>query len=321
MFHAYNRLREQEAGGMIALRRQMELTIEEVLTAYYSIVRNKQELTALEFGLKISEEQVKVTSAQVEAGAGTRPLVLLALTNRNGWNSRVLQQKVLLQNAALELNRLLNRDLLLPFSVTDSIPTQFSGSLPELTKTAIDQNASVLLLRNNESILGYQVKELKSAHAPRLGLNASYGLSRSSSEGGFALYNFNQGPAIGLQFNWNLFNGRILNTQIKQANLFRLNASLLTEDGQNKVSSDVIQAYRIWESAIELRKLEEENFLLAKENSIILAERFKSGLDNILLVNEAQRNFQEAISRVTVARYAVKKAEITLMRLSGMLLK
>jgi outer membrane protein TolC len=166
-----------------------------------------------------------------------------------------------------------------------------------------------------------QVKELKSAHAPRLGLNASYGLSRSSSQGGFALYNFNQGPAVGLQFNWNLFNGRILNTQVKQANLFRLNASLLIEDGQNQVSSEIIQAYRVWEAAIELRKLEEENFLLAKENATILAARFKSGLDNILIVNEAQRNFQEAISRVTVTRYAVKKAEVTLMRLSGLLLK
>lgn len=321
MFYAYNRLKEQEAGGKLALRQQMELTIDQVLTSYYTIVRLKQELTALEFGLKISEEQVKITGSQVEVGSGARQLLLLAMTTRNGWKSQVLQQKLTLQNAELELNRLLARDLFTAFSVSDSIPVQFNATLPELTKTAVDENASVLLLKNNESVLGYQVKELKAGRLPRLALNAAYGLSRSSSEGGFALYNFSQGPGVGLQLNWNLFNGGILKTQVKQADLFRQNASLLTQNGQLQVSSEVIQAYRTWESATELRELEEDNFQLAKENATILAERFRLGLDNILLVNEAQRTFQESISRVTAARFSAKKAEITLMRLSGALLK
>jgi len=321
MFYTYDRLKQQQEGAHLSMRQQLETSVEQALNTYYTIVRLKQEVQARQFGLEVSEEQLLFAKTRFDVGNGSRQLVLQATVDRNTWKSQLLEQNMQLDNARLELNRLLARDLSLVFDVVDSIPVQFQPSLEDLQQKSGKNNASVLLSENNSKVAGSQVKELRSGYLPQLNLLAAYGLTRNSSEAGFALYNYSQGPNAGLQITWNLFNGSQLRSQVRQFEVRQKTADLFVSDARATVSADVLIAYRTWKSASEIRELEEQNFGAAKENVTLALERQRVGSADILIVKEAQRSYEEAITRVTAARFTAKQAELALMRLSGELVK
>ncbi len=321
MFFTYDRLKQQTIGAQTGLRQQIENSVEQTLNTYYTIVRLKQEVQARQFGLEVAEEQLLFANTRFEVGNGSRQQVLQATIDRNTWKSQLLDQNMQLENARLELNRLLARDLATEFTVVDSIPTQFTASLDDLRQKATASNASVLIANNNLKIAEYQMKEIRAGYLPTLNFIGAYGLTRTSSEGGFSLYNYSQGPNAGLQLTWNLFDGSRLRSQIKQSTLQLNSVSLISSDVAATVSTDVYIAYKTWQYAMQIRQLEEENFNAAKENVTLSLERQRVGSADNLVVKEAQRSYEEAISRVTTARLAAKQAELALMRLSGQLVK
>lgn len=321
MFITWNRLKEEHTVAGHSLRQQMENTVAEVLNAYYDVVRLKQQLNAQEFGLEVAEEQVLIATTRLQVGSGSLQQQLQARIDRNTWRSQILRQKTLIENAKTTLNRLLSRDVLTAFEVEDTIPEDYDPSLPELTKTALDQNASLMLAKSNRQLSGYTLSELQSFRYPRLAFTGGYNFTRTSSEGGFALFNRSIGPAAGLTLSWNLYNGGILNTQIRNARLGVQNADFRIKETEYMVSASVLLAYRELQNARELKSLEEENFDAAKENLVLAKERFRVGNTDIVVVKEAQRSYEEAVSRLTDVRYAAKQAETELMRLNGQLIR
>ncbi len=71
----------------------------------------------------------------------------------------------------------------------------------------------------------------------------------------------------------------------------------------------------------ELLKLEEESKLMAEENLMIELERLKLGLSTSLEILEAQRYYQEAVSRLALARFQAKISEVGVLRLNGKLIQ
>ena len=76
-------------------------------------------------------------------------------------------------------------------------------------------------------------------------------------------------------------------------------------------------AFRQFNDNMQVLHLEEENILLAKERMDISFERFRVGSANSLELNEAQRTYEEAMSRLASARYNTKVSETALMKLNG----
>lgn len=321
MFIAWDRLKEQRRAGELSLRQQMELTVTEVLNAYFDVVRIKQQLEASRFGLDIAEQQVVIANTRLTVGSGSRQQLLQANVDRNTWKSEIIRQRTALENAKNYLNRILARDLATEFDVIDTIPVHQELSLPMLSKTALDKNASLLFAQSNETISRFIAREYKASRFPVLAATGGYNFTRSASEGGFSLFNQSQGPYAGLALNWNLFNGGMLNRQIQSAELIAQNYSIQRKDVEQSVSFEVLQAWRDLENARELMELEEENFEVARENLKLAQDRFRLGASDILVVKEAQRSYQEAITRLTEIRYSAKRAENELLRLSGQILK
>jgi outer membrane protein TolC len=152
-------------------------------------------------------------------------------------------------------------------------------------------------------------------------LATGYNYARSSSTAGFALFNQSNGLNGGLTFSWNLFNGGQLKTRMTQAQLAIENDAIKIRQAESQVNASIQIAIRQWQQASELLKLEEENFLSAKENVSLALERLRLGNAGILVVKEAQRSYEEAISRQSAAALLAKQAEIELMRLAGKLVR
>jgi outer membrane protein TolC len=72
---------------------------------------------------------------------------------------------------------------------------------------------------------------------------------------------------------------------------------------------------------LEIVKLEEERVAMANENLLIVTERLRTGLTNSLEIQDAQRNYQDATSRLYTARYNAKISETEILKLRGELLK
>ena len=93
------------------------------------------------------------------------------------------------------------------------------------------------------------------------------------------------------------------------------------ENLKSLVQLGLIKAFKKYQDDISILKLEEENKLIAKENSDLALERFRLGVSTFIELKVAQQSFQEAIVRLSDAYYNAKISETQLLKLSGGLIK
>ena len=67
--------------------------------------------------------------------------------------------------------------------------------------------------------------------------------------------------------------------------------------------------------------MEEDNLKLVKEAVNIALERFRIGSSNSLELKVIQQTYDDALVRLSEARYNAKVSETTLMKLNGSLVK
>ncbi|MFM2285829.1 MAG: hypothetical protein RLZZ543_1326 [Bacteroidota bacterium] len=321
MFVVWDRLKEQKVQSQFQLRDLMEQSISSVLDAYFLIVRLKQEVRAREFAVTAAEEQLSLTKKKVELGSSSRQEYLQVTVDRNTAVSQLKTQQIALANAQTQLNQLMGIALDQSYDFPTELKSRFAPQLEEIRQQASSQNASLLLAKSNQSINLFRLREVKAERMPILKLATGYNYARSSSTAGFALFNQSNGLNGGLTFSWNLFNGGQLKTRMMQAQLAIENDAIKIRQTESQVNASIQIAIRQWEQASELLKLEEENFLSARENVSLALERLRLGNAGILVVKEAQRSYEEAISRQSAAALLAKQAEIELMRLAGKLVR
>ena len=321
MFLSWDRLKEQQVLSGVQLRDAIEQNMAEVLDAYFQIIRLQQEVKSRTYGLDIAEEQLLITRRKVEIGSSSRQETLQVIVDRNTAKSQLLLQQMNLANAQTSLYRLIGISLDSRFVFPEVVANGFTPKLEEIRKRALEQNTGLLLAKGNQTLNQFRLREIKAERSPVLKLNAGYNFTRSSSTAGFALFNQSTGPIGGLTLSWNVFNGGMLNTRMKQSQFVLESDALRIKQEEALVDASVMIAIRQWQQASELLSLEEENFLSAKENLSLALERIRLGNAGILVLKEAQRSFEEAINRQTSAAYTAKQAEIALLRLAGALVK
>ena len=321
MFATRNKLAELQAKGGLNLKTEIENTIAGIINSYFDIVRNKELLKSAQSAIEIYEERARISETKFNIGSASKLELLQAKVDLNAQRSALLKNKTALNNAKINLNQLLARPVETDFDVSDSIVITYHPKLDELKKTIIERNNTLLAAQKDLSVSSYSVKQIESLRYPVIGLGAGYNYSRIKNDAGLILLNQNNGLNYGFTLRWNLFNGFNTNSQIKNAKLEYLNSTLHLNDVQSQVESQLLQAFRNFEDALEVLKLEEDNLLLAKEIVTVAFERFRIGNSIPLELKEAQKSFDDAAIRTTSARYDAKVAETELMRLNSELVK
>lgn len=321
MFATRNKLAELQAKGGLNLKTEIENTIAGIINSYFDIVRNKELLKSAQSAIEIYEERARISETKFNIGSASKLELLQAKVDLNAQRSALLKNKTALNNAKINLNQLLARPVETDFDVSDSIVITYHPKLDELKKTIIERNNTLLAAQKDLSVSSYSVKQIESLRYPVIGLGAGYNYSRIKNDAGLILLNQNNGLNYGFTLRWNLFNGFNTNSQIKNAKLEYLNSTLHLNDVQSQVESQLLRAFRNFEDALEVLKLEEDNLLLAKEIVTVAFERFRIGNSIPLELKEAQKSFDDAAIRTTSARYDAKVAETELMRLNSELVK
>jgi len=325
MFATRERIAQIEAQGELNVKNQMVNTIAQVVTGYYDIVRQKQQLNAIREQMGVSEERVRLADRRLAVGTAAKPELLQAKVDLNSQRTAVLVQQTLIAQLKDQLNGLVGMQLPPVYEVSDSIIIDLDIS-EEVIATNIDNtNFELLSAKKDLDIAALLLRERKGERYPFLNFNSSYNFTRSESNlatNPFSpLTNQNKGLNYGFSMSFPIINGFINRRNIQQARITLDRTMLLYQQSKLTVDVGVKNAYVAYNNAKEVLLIEEENILLARENLYITLESFKRGANTFIELRTAQQSLADAYNRLINARYLAKIAEIELLRLNGSLLK
>jgi outer membrane protein len=325
MFATRDKVEEFVKLGELNIKNQVITTVAGVVTTYYNIVRQKQQLKAIEEQIDISQIRVNLTQQKLDIGVGAKPDVLQSKVDMNAQKARQLEQQSLIAQLKSALNRLMNIPPGNPFEVTDSIPINMGINVEEIRKDIESVNPSILIAKKNIDIAALSLKEVKADRLPTVSFNSSYSFSRQDNKAtvnpAFALFSQNKGLNYGLTASIPILNNLNTKRLIKQAQLGIRTQELLYDNQKFLTYHSVNRAYRDYEQQKKALALEEENILLAKENVQIVLETYRLNAITLVQLREAQISLSEAYDRLIAARYNTKVSEIELLSLKGELVK
>ncbi len=248
----------------------VENTVAGISTAYYLLILELQRYQVLKETLRLSKARLDIAQAQYELGGAGKRDFLTAQVDYNADSSLLITQEQIIQNTRVNLNELLAIDPETEFLLQDTtITIGETLSLETLNENAFVENKLLLVNQrlNNDAYL--QIKELQTSRLPGLNLNSSYTNQVFNSDAGFLLQNERQGLNYGGNITLNLFSGLTLNRRIQSAKVNKRIQDYSLEQYEIQLKSDIQRAYNVYSKNLQLLKIEEVNYEVAKENSEI----------------------------------------------------
>jgi outer membrane protein TolC len=325
MFITRDRLEQLVEYGELEIRNQVVNTVATVINNYYNIVRQKQQLQAIEEQMSIDSERVRLAQYRLDVGVGIKPDLLQSKIDLNAQKAAQLQQQALIEQLKEQLNQAMALPQFTAYDVVDTIMINSGISLGEVMTAAEKNNPAVLLARKNIDIASLALKERKAELFPTVSFNSAYNFNRTTNQAVIntfsTLFNqvngFNYGFAATIPI-LNNFNQRRL---IRQAKWNISYQNIYYESQRSIITLNVINAFQNYEQQKKALALEDENILLARENLDIVFQTYKLGAATLLQLKEAQNSLADAYNRLIAARYNAKVSETELMRLSGQLVR
>jgi outer membrane protein len=311
--------------GELNIRNQIVNSVAAVINNYYNIVRQKQQLKAIEEQMSINEERVKLAEKKFSVGLGAKPDILQGKVDLNAQKAARLKQQTLIDQLKEQLNQLMNVEMNARYEVADSIVFREEIILGEIMGTVESTNPQLQLIKKNIDIGKLTLKERKADRYPVVTLNSAYNYSKTNNNSVInsftALYNRSNGFNYGIGVTVPIFNGYNVKRQIQQAKLDIDYLNISYKNQKAKIDLGITNAFKDYELQKKTLALEEENILLAKENVFIALERLRLGISTYLELRETQKSLELAYDRLIAARYNTKLAETELLRLKGDLVK
>lgn len=320
MFARYERLQELQNMGDANLKRTMLATIADVITLYYTIVEQQNNLEALDSTIVLSQERLRTAENRYSIGKASKLEVLNVQVNLNTDISTRLRQIELVKNLKTNLNSLLVRDLDIAFAVEKEVDIDNGLQYAELLERASQLNPDLQVILINKRIAELDLKQVKANRYPTVRLNTGYNFSRSESSLGFVASSNARGLNYGVTASLNIFDGFNQRRNERVAQLQIDHAALQIDQLQLQVKTNIKTAHETYQTNLALTKLEEKNTDIAKENLAITLAKYTIGSISAVEFRDAQENYIQAVSRYNSAMLQAKLAEIQLKELVGQII-
>jgi outer membrane protein TolC len=325
MFATRDKLAEIVRLGELNIKNQLVITVSDVIKTYYNIVRQKQQLVAIEEQMSLNDERVTQAEKKLSVGLGAKPELLQAKVDLNAQKASRLKQQTLIDQLKEQLNQLMVMARETRYEVSDTIPVRNDLVVTEILQAAETNSPELLVAKQNISIARLTLKERKAERFPVVSFNSAYNFSKTENKlvvNNFTpLLNRNLGFNYGLSAAIPIFNGFNVKRQVKAAQLDIDYQNTLYNYQKWRMDVAISNAFKDYELQKKTLRLEEENILLAKENVYIASERLRLGVTSYLELRETQKSLEDAYNRLIAARYDSKVAETELLRLKGDLIR
>ena len=332
MFATREKAEEYIELGRLVIRERVVNTIAEVVRTYYGIVREKQQLRAIEEQMSISQTRVDLAQRKLDIGMGTKPEVLQSQVDLNAQKAAALQQETLIAQLKVTLEHLIRPaqgdapgGFTTSYEVGDSIPINVNLTLEEIQSELANRNPTIQIARKNIDLSYLTLREIKADRLPTVQFNSAYNFSRTNNNVALnqflPIFNRNSGFNYGFTATIPILNYRNTHRLIRQEELNIGFQQLFLANQESLIRLDVINAYQEFDFQKRALALEESNIDLARENVDIILQTYRLGSATYLQLREAQKSLEDAYNRLIAARYNTKVAEVTLLQLKGDLVR
>lgn len=319
MFARYEQLKELQKQGENEFKLTVLTKVGEVMTTYFDLVQQQQQLKAYDTTMVISKQRVELAQNRFTIGKASKLEVLNAQVDLNTDETNLLRQKELYANTKIQLNEILARDTAADFIVSEEVSVDDKLLLPELSALAEKQNPELQAQIINKRVTELQLKQVKSSRYPTIGVSTGYNFAESQSSLGFTSESYSRGWTYGFNASLNLFDGLNQNRNEKVAKIQIENSEYLIQQMNQTLRSSLAQAYQTYLTNLELTKLEARNEDIAQQNLQITLDKFRIGTITTLEFRTAQLNYINAKVRNSNAQFQAKLSEVSLKQLAGTL--
>ena len=321
-YYNYKRLKEAYQLSELQARETIENTITQLLSVYFEVAQNTENLQTLTKVLDISKERLIRANYQFEFGQNNKLGVLNAEVDINNDSINIITAKQRLISSKRDLNLVMGNALKTEFSIDTTVVFLLQLNKEILLSKLKTNNVNLLQIDKNINISTYDIKANKSTYLPTLGLSGSYGWNESSNNNplAFTIQNTNTGFSTGLNLTWNLFDGGSSMTRIKNAKINLENQELQKNEISLTIERDFKNAWDDYQNKLEIYRIQESNIITSKNNFDRTNEQFKIGRATSIEFRQAQINLLNAQLSENRAKYQAKTAEILVLQISGELL-
>lgn len=299
----------------------IEQTVADLATTYYQLKQQTQLLDTYRKSLEVSQARLDFEEKALDIGTSNLLNVELARVDRNTDSALVLNQENRVQEIAVSINRLINRELTAKIQPVDSIRLLADINLSEVLASARAKNTELDQQQLAELVAVSEAKIAKGALFPRVDLYGNFDFSRQSNEVGFLQSSRSFGPEYGLRVRFNLFSGRQKQIARQNAQINIETEKLRTQDLDKQLEESIRVAHLRWSSRVKQALLERENLQTAVLARDIARGQYELGALTNIDFRTIQLNAVNAETRLLEAQYEAKIREIELLRLGGTLLE
>ncbi|NBW34782.1 MAG: TolC family protein [Cytophagia bacterium] len=181
MFATRERIEQLERQGTLQVKEQMVNTISAIITNYYDVIRQKQQLRAIQEQMSVNEERVKLAERKLQVGTGAKPELLQARVDLNAQRASVVQQETLINQLKENLNTLLDMKLPVSYDVADTILIDTSLQRDEVLGKVNTDNYGLLASQRSLFISQLAIKERKAELLPTLNFVGAYTVTHNDN--------------------------------------------------------------------------------------------------------------------------------------------
>lgn len=317
MFANYDQLKKLNELGEVRARDTVNSTIASVITTYYGLVNQNQQLKALKGSMDISRTQLRFANDKFKVGRASKLDVLNAQVNLNTDTATYLTQLQQYRSIKIQMNQLLIRDLQTDFTVSDTLIVDENLMINDIISKAQSQNPQILASDINRRLAEINLRQVKSTRYPVVGLTSGYLIGSSKTPNGFTRTQNTNGFNYGVTASINIFNGFNQWRRERNAKLQIDNSDISYKQIQLNVNAQISSLFVSYQSGLDLTKVTRENVAVAKRNLEISLDKYKLGNITPLEIREAEKNYLDAQTKFFDAQYQSKLAEITLNQLTN----
>ena len=320
MFSEYNKNSALSKQGKEQLKANIEDVIENVSKSYFTVVKEKLLLSSINETLKFYADRLQIADSKYKIGSASKLDYLQSKVDYNAMLSQKLNKETDVNNAMVELNRLLQYSADTLLQTEDTITFVAMPAMNDLM-TGLQQNTAMQVSKLNVEVNRLQLNSIKGLRLPVITGLAGYYYNENRNDAGLFSLNRTNGPQFGITARYNLFNGFNNSRQISNTKLNYINSQIEFQQTRTNQIADLNNTWNAFQKSQEILNLETENTAAARENASVYLASYRLGSANLLQLNQSQESLYDALVRLVNAQYVNKTTEIHLLRLAGKLIK
>ncbi|MCS4273219.1 MULTISPECIES: outer membrane channel protein TolC [Raoultella] len=300
-------LQEKQAGIQdVTYQTDQQTLILNTATAYFNVLSAIDTLSYTEAQKQAIYRQLDQTTQRFNVG-------LVAITDVQNARSQydsVLANEVTARNDldnAVESLRQVTGNYYPQLSSlnVDGFKTNKPETVNALLKEAENRNLSLLQARLNQDLAREQIRQAQDGHMPTLDLNASTGVSNSRYSGSNNSTPDNDAGQnkIGLSFSLPLYQGGMVNSQVKQAQYNFVGASEQLESSHRTVVQTVRSSFNNINASISSINAYKQAVVSAQSSLDAMEAGYSVGTRTIVDVLDATTTLYNAKQQLSSARY------------------